>query len=855
MSLFLAWLCFPLIMAAVGGGWGLLVEGAVGRPLPKALIIPTGLAALLVVDGTLTAFGPTAPASPYVAALGAALGLGLYLWPRPRLTRDLGVRLLAGRPRLPLPDGFAGAAAVLVILLYGLPILLYGHATFAGYLRLDDTATWLNVADIIVHHGRDWQALPTSTFRLVFSGDVGESYPLGSFVLLGIGHELSGINSAWIFDPFLAICAGAVCLSLYDLFAPLIAARGARALLAAIASLSALLYGYYLWGGIKELVAAFTLALGISWLARAARTRPRDLSPRQLLPLGLAAGALIQTLGIGGGGWAGPAAVGLVVFWLWRFGRAEGRAIGASLAVLAAIIAVSVIPVWAVLATFINHSAGLFSEGQSQAQKYGNLIGPLSPWQLFGVWLSGDFRVAPASFPTGLLIGIGLVGVLYALGRSLLAKEPAIPLLILAALGAVALLYISEATPWVVGKGLAISSIALPAAALAGGLFALLGAGRDRLLAAVGGVVVAATVVGVLWSNFLSSRDATFAPRPRQAELAAIAPLVNEKGPTLISEYEVYADRHFLGDGAPIEPAEYRPYTVPLRNGLALTKAGWAPLDSFTPEIILGYRSLVTRRDPAETRPPTPYRLIYQGAYYDLWQRPVRPVERVIEMVPFGEEATHPYCGNASGVQRPAAPCPLDPVGFPSCKTILGYANRAQEYGAELVAFQRAQPIVVWGDEALYPASWEDEPYGRSLLPSGPGRAVAHIAVPTSQRYAIYLAGNFGGRGLELRIDGRKVGFIANELSEFFTVPKVATLYLTAGQHTFEYVVPNATLAPGSGEFLSLGSDPALDRYTGLMATLLQPLETPREELVRVPPYEASSLCGRPLEALELVRG
>src|SRR5579875_3358265 len=213
MSLFLAWLCFPLIMAAVGGGWGLLVEGAVGRPLPKALIIPTGLAALLVVDGTLTAFGPTAPASPYVAALGAALGLGLYLWPRPRLTRDLGVRLLAGRPRLPLPDGFAGAAAVLVILLYGLPILLYGHATFAGYLRLDDTATWLNVADIIVHHGRDWQALPTSTFRLVFSGDVGESYPLGSFVLLGIGHELSGINSAWIFDPFLAICAGpAPCL-------------------------------------------------------------------------------------------------------------------------------------------------------------------------------------------------------------------------------------------------------------------------------------------------------------------------------------------------------------------------------------------------------------------------------------------------------------------------------------------------------------------------------------------------------------------------------------------------------------------------------------------------------------------
>lgn len=853
MSLFLAWLCFPLILAAVGAGWGLLVEAASGSRIPQPLVIPTGLAALLVVDGILTAFGPTAPASIPVAILGAAAGLLFWLWPRPRLTRTLGIRLFVGKPRSPLPDRFGGTAAVLVILLYGAPILLYGHATFAGYLRLDDTATWLNVADIIVNHGRDWGTLPISTFRLVFSGDVGESYPLGSFVLLGVGHGLSGINAAWIFDPFLAVCAAAVCLALYDLFTPLLPPLF-RAVLAAVGSLSALLYGYYLWGGIKELVAAFTLALGVAWLARAARTRPRQLSARGLIPLGVAAAALIQTLGIGGGGWAGPAAVGLVAFWLWRFGRAEGGAIAGRLAVLAVVIAVGVIPVWAVLASFISHSAGLFSEGQSEAQRYGNLIGPLSPWQLFGVWLTGDFRVAAATVPTAIFIGIALLGTLYALLFSLSRRDPSVALLLVAALGAVALLYISEATPWVVGKGLAVSSIAIPAAAVAGGFFVLAAGRKEPLLSTVGAVVVAAGVVGVVWSNFLAYRDATLAPRPRLQELAKIAPLVDEKGPTLINEYEVYADRHFLGDGAPIEPAEYRPYTVPLRDGAVLTKAAWANLDSFSPEILLGYRSIVTRRDPAESRPPTTYRLVYQGRYYNLWQRPRHPAEQVLNLIPFGEETVHPYCGNAEGVKQPAGPCPLDPVGYPSCSSILAYAKEAAGLGAELVAFQRAQPVVVHGDESLYPAGWQAEP-GGGLYPTSAGRAISHISLPTSQTYAIYLAGNFGGRGVELRVDGHRVGFLANELSDFFNVTPIATLQLTAGVHTFEYVVPNATLAPGSGEYLSLGPDPALDRYTDLMATILQPLDFPREETLRLPPAEAKTLCNRPLEALELVRG
>ena len=48
---------------------------------------------------------------------------------------------------------FAGVGAV-VFLAYGAPVLLSGEATFAGYIKLDDTATWAALTDRAVSHGR-----------------------------------------------------------------------------------------------------------------------------------------------------------------------------------------------------------------------------------------------------------------------------------------------------------------------------------------------------------------------------------------------------------------------------------------------------------------------------------------------------------------------------------------------------------------------------------------------------------------------------------------------------------------------------------------------------------------------------
>jgi hypothetical protein len=358
---------------------------------------------------------------------------------------------------------------------------------------------------------------------------------------------------------------------------------------------------------------------------------------------------------------------------------------------------------------------------------------------------------------------------------------------------------------------------------------------------------------GVLFSNVLAYSDATLAPRARLVELQHIGQLVAGKGPTFVNEYEVYADRHFLRAGAPVEPAEYRPVTLPLRSGAALTKAAWANVDAFPLSTLLPYRSIVTRRSPVESRPPSIYSLVWQGRYYQLWQRPEPPSSTIIKHIPYGESNTHPYCGNAeNGTSEPL--CSINPVAIPACPQLLGFARTASEEHAHLVAYQRAIPVSVYGDAVLWPAAWIHEQNSHTLQATTPGTAVGHIAVASSQLYELYLGGSFG-RGFEVRVDGRKVGTVKDQLTGFSSFIPVAKLFLTAGVHRFEYTYPHANLTPGDGETLSTGEFVSDVRFTSLAAVVLQPLQFPRSELINVSPAQAKSLCGRPLEWVELVSG
>jgi hypothetical protein len=828
--MFLAWVIFPLIVALVGAGWGVLVEKLAGTTFHRALLIPLGLAAVTVVAGTITISSAAAPAAAPVCAVGAALGL---VWARPwRAWRRWSDRAVL----------WPALAALGVLLVFGAPVLLYGHTTFTGYLRLDDTGTWFNVIDNVMAHGRSVAGLPQSTYTLVYTGDVGASYPLGAFMVLGVTRALVGQDVAWVFAPYLCCCGALVALCVYALAEPFVASRGRRALVAFLAGQPALLYGYSLWGGIKELTSAWLLALGAALLAPLLRTRPER--GRQLLGVGVAAGALATTLSVGAAAWMLPAVVLLFGAWVWRAwpGRRPRwwRGPVFSLAWLVGLTALCAIPLWWVIGTFLSNDAGLFSAGQTSATQLGNLLQPLSGFQLAGIWTIGDFRLTAPTFPTGPLVG--LVILLAVVAVVLTVRRGQLGLLIYPAVALVGCgaFYLAGSTPWVMGKSLAIASPALLAAALIGaamlwGRFRLWGWFRPGVL------VVVLLAIGVIWSNVRGYHDVLLAPHQRMSDLARIGQLVEGKDPTFINDYEVYADRHFERAGAPTEPAEYRYANLPTTQGKLLVKTAYADVDSFPLTTLLPYRSIVVRASPVESRPPAIYRLVYRGSFYDLYERAATPTQRILVHLPLGDQNAYPYCGAAENGPSLAL-CSIAPAGVPPCSEVQRLAKLAETSHGWLEAYQRPLPVVVRGDDVQWPGAWFHDDGAHSLTANTPGTAVAHIILPDAEVYRLWLGGIFT-RGFHISVDGSHVGDVSNEIVDIDGYVPVARLQLPRGVHTVKITYPSAGIGPGAGD----------NNYTSLNDIAFAPLQHQATRMLRVDPAQAKSLCGRPLDWIDVM--
>jgi hypothetical protein len=902
MSMILSWALFPLVLAAIGLGWGALVQWVAGDRKLGPLTIPLGLAAAIVVAGGLTAFSGTASIAAPVTAIGALAGVG-YIWGRARL-------------------GAAPAiAAVGVLLVYGAPVILSGQATFLGYIRLDDTATWFNLIDQLFSHGRSFPE-PLSTFKLLAETNLatfnvpgsfdGSAYPSGAFMLLGVGHWVTGIDIAWVFQPYLACCAAALSLSIYGLLERLLEWRWLRAFVAFVAPLSALLYGYAAWGGIKELTAAFLLALTAALVARLIASE--EIRWRNTLSLAVAGGALMITLGPGSVIYGAPTLAALFLLLTWRSfgGRAQivpfavvvgvavlvialvaifgthaaiyiapvgiglvcvlvGLTVGASgftrlflkLGVVLVATAACGFPLWLLIGHYLQVDGGSTISAQNPANSpasLGNLVGSLRALQISGIWPAGDFRdvaAAPGLFaaPSSLarygfayltfVAGVG--GVLWSLWK----RRPEVALYALVALVGVVAPWLDSYTPWLVGKALAISSPAILLAGLVGGALLFR---QDRTWALVAGaVILVALGAGVLWSDWLQYRDVTLAPRDQLSELQTIGAKLAGKGPTFFNEYQIYGDRHFLRAGAPVEPAEYRQgpsENLPTVTGAVLTKSAFADIDSFPLSTLRPYKSLVIRTSPVESEPPSiyGYKPVWQGRYYQLWQQPATPTHRVIRHVPLGD-TTLDYCGAAEFGQPTEPLCSIKPAAVAPCPEVLSLANLAAQDGGELLAYERANPIVLRGTDTTWPSSWTQD-YDASGQPeqalsaTAPGTAVAHVLIPTGpHRYKLWLGGGFD-RGFVVHVDGRLVGSVSNELNNLGDYNEVGEPFtLDAGTHTISITYPQPNLAPGNADS---------ENYTSLAEIALQPLGT-QSRLVTVKPSQARELCGRTLDWIEAI--
>ncbi|MDX6510291.1 MAG: hypothetical protein QOG81_2043, partial [Gaiellaceae bacterium] len=485
-------------------GCGLLVEFATGRRLPAGLTLPTGFAAVVV----LSAFPPLSGST---ARLGAPLILGVAV-----VGIGLAVVLRTQPPRF---DPWAAAAAAGAYLSYAAPTVLSGRATFDGYIKLDDTATYLAMIDRVSTHGHDLAGLAPSTYEATLNTSLAFGYPVGSFAPLGDIQQLLGIDSAWLWQPYLTFIAALLALALYGLAAPLVPSRPLRAGLALVAAQPAILFGYALWGGIKELAAALLVAL----LAASVPPLLERGSVRAAIPLAVAAAALVDVLSLGGAVWLvllAPAIVLVAVLRGLGFAARAAALFAAATALLALPAIVSALK-WL-------PNAGAFTSGDELA----NLIRPLRWIQIAGVWAAPDFRRSPADFaPTAVLVGVvlaaaaaGLAWALYrrAWGPAVYAAGALVASLVLFLLG----------SPWIAGKALASASPAVLLLALVAAASLVL-AGRR-----VEGAVLAAVIVGgVGWSNVLAYREVWLAPNDRLAELERAGEQV-AGGPALMTEFE-----------------------------------------------------------------------------------------------------------------------------------------------------------------------------------------------------------------------------------------------------------------------------------------------------------------------------
>jgi hypothetical protein len=761
MSMLVAWVVFPLVLALLCAGAGLLVDLLSGRRLPGALVLPTGLAALIVVGEFTTATAATAKLTVPALIFVAVLGAGLSLWRSWRFGR---------------PDPWLTAATLAVFCVFAAPVVLSGSPTFAGYIKLDDTATWFALTDRAMEHGHSIAGLEPSTYRATLKFNLAGGYPVGTFIPFGAVQKLVKGDLAWVFQPYVAFLAAVLALSLWEIVAALLPSRWLRALAVFVAAQPALLFGYSLWGGVKEVAAAAGVALFAALAPAVVRAGARW---RDAIPLAVAAGSLAAQLSVGGLAWVGPALLALGAIALRRFGWRGALRLALPFALLLGVLVVPAV------------SEGLLppsAEPLTDPNSLGNLVAPLNPTQLLGIWPAGDFRFHPEpTVATAVLIALGIFAA--AIGLWLAWRRRSTALLIYATALLACLVIVLVGSPWNGGKALATASPIVLLLAISGAASVL------RFDRVTGVVLVLVVAGGVIWSNVLAYGGASLAPYGQLSELEQIGKRFAGQGPALMTEYNPYGARHFLRDLDAEGASELRVRAVPLAAGGVVEKGQAVDTDELALPGLFEYRTLVLRRSPVRSRPPLPYRRVWSGRYYEVWQRPADFAGPLPEHLALGSE--------------------LEPAAVPGCGEVVGLGELALLHhvpGAHLVAARHAPVFDATGGT---------------------------LTVPRAGRYAAWLLGSVRG-SVELLVDGRKVGEARQQLENEGSFIGLGEPRLRAGRHEVELRFGGADLHPGSGGFPRPATGPLL----------FSPAEV-TGALVSVPLAQSRHLCGKPWDWVE----
>jgi len=794
-------LLYPLELAVLCLGAGLLVDRVSGSFLPPALLPTAGLAGLIALTQLSTYIYPVARATPYLAAGLAVVG---YLAARPRAGAI--VARVRERPwLLVLPVG----AYVLAIA----PVLASGRPSFSSYMALADSAVHMAGADYLIHHGQHYAHLDlANSYGQVIDDYYNSSYPSGADTIFGASAWLIGLPLIWAFQPFNAFVLASATGAAWLLARAAGLSRPLALLAALTAVLGALVYAYELFGSIKE-VTALGLILSLGALAVVHGRWVRSCG-RGAIPFALIAAAGISALGVAFGLWVLASALVLAPAFAGALrgdGGARGRAL-ATIGVGVLVVLVAALPVWTSAGGSVQVAEGIASTGNP-----GNLVHPLRAVQLFGIWLGGSYKLEPTGVASGLTHGL----VLLALAGALLGVWQLVRLrahVLLAWFGLVmlaCLIVVESVSVWGGAKTLMLSSPVVVLLAWAG-VGALRGLRPRALALGCSGALGLVLTAGVLVSDAHQYHVSNLAPTDRYEELARLNSRYAGRGPALFTDFDEYSlyELRDLDVGGP-------DFVYPPPAAAAAAGGHGRPvrIDRLAPSVLAAYRLIITRRDPLASRPPAAYRLVWQGAYYQVWQRAPGAVAAVRHVALSGDGARQcRHLGRLAGSRKAAA------------ARTMAVAVAPEVVRAPLVRSRR-------------PRQWR--PGRGGLVLGSAGLLRSTIAIPATGVWNVWVTGQLM-RPLHVAIDGRELGTVSGQLDGNSLVVGSAPpipVRLRAGIHHLELERGGASLAPGDGGSAVLNS------------VLLAPETGRGGSLESVPAARWRVLCGRRYQWVELLAG
>ena len=855
---FQATLLYPCVLALLCVGAGLLVDRVSGEFLPGVLLPVVGAATLIGVSQLTTYAVFAAPATPYLLAVIALAGFALG---RGRLAVVAVLARQAGGLRR---FGWQLAVPVIAYVAALAPVLFAGRPSFSSYGVLTDSAFHMLGADFLIRHGQDYSHLDLRNSPGQYLNDYYNTYyPSGADTFFGASALLVRVPLIWGFQPFnafmLALCTGPAWV--------LVRRLGLDGWLAALATLTvtlpALVYGYELIASVKE-ISSLPLILALGALVV---LHPRWLRgpPPGAIPFALVVAAGVSVLGVAFGAWALTAAVVLAAILIQEVAggdvaerdaaggdRAPGAIAPSEIApdrsrtrgVLLLVVTGLLVAFVAALGTWLELSGSLqIARNIASTNNPGNLQNPLRTVQILGTWLVSSYKHVPAggdltaSYALALLaLAAAVLGAAYLVYRREYALAAWIALTLAVWLGLTA-----YGTTWADGKALMLTSPVVVLLAWAG-VAALHDGAHSRpglrpLLAPAALLLALALAGGVAASDALQYHGSNLAPTARYEELASIDSRFAGRGPTLFTDYDEYS-LYLLRDldvGGP--GFMYPPPAVVQTEGQP------ASLDLIPPAALRSYPLIVTRRDPAASRPPAAYRLLFQGAYYEVWGR-LPGAAAALAHVRLSSTAAGLRTDELAGARAVGA-ASAGGVGLPvQCSRMERVARLAESHGARLISASPPEIVGIDVARASHPA-WRESRLG--LLMSRPGRLEATFAVPHTGLWDLWLQGEIMP-AVGVSVNGRPLASISGQLTGVATDPDTMAplrVRLTAGLDRLTITRgASSLLAPGSGGSAILDSIFLTPAGSGAQATL------------RVTPAaQWRSLCGRRLEWIESVPG